>query len=124
MTVEPLERAIHSTRVVLEGIKPDDLGRTTPCVSWTVSDLVNHIVGGQFFFATVVRGDKPTRDQTDFAAGDFVAAFDEGSAAAVAAFSGDGALERTVHLPFGDMPGAVFLGIASTDTLVHGWDLA
>jgi uncharacterized protein (TIGR03086 family) len=27
-------------------------------------------------------------------------------------------------LPFGTMPGSAFVGIAATDTFVHGWDLA
>jgi len=29
-----------------------------------------------------------------------------------------------MHLPFGDMPGSAFVGIAATDTFTHGWDLA
>ena len=33
-------------------------------------------------------------------------------------------MERLVRLPFGELPGAVFLGIAATDTFTHGWDLA
>jgi uncharacterized protein (TIGR03086 family) len=123
MSVEPLEQAIRSTRAVLEGVDRGDLDRPTPCVSWKVSDVVNHIVGGQFFFAAVVNGEQPAGPQ-DFAAGDFVAEFDQGSAASVAAFGQDGAMERTMHLPFGDLPGAVFVGIASTDTFIHGWDLA
>jgi uncharacterized protein (TIGR03086 family) len=124
MSVEPLQQAIQSTRAVLNNVDRDDLSRATPCVSWKVSDVINHIVGGQFFFATAVNGQAPSRDETDYAAGDFVTEFDRGSAATVAAFSQDGAMERIVHLPFGDMPGAVFVGIASTDTFIHGWDLA
>ena len=124
MSVEPLEQAIRSTRSVLEGVDRGDLGRSTPCASWKVSDVVNHIVGGQFFFAAALNGEQPSGEPPDFSAGDFVADFDRGSAACVAAFSQDGAMERTIHLPFGDMPGAVFVGIASTDTFIHGWDVA
>ena len=50
--------------------------------------------------------------------------FERGSAAAVAAFDAPGAMERTMHLPFGDLPGVVFVRIAATDTFIHGWDLA
>jgi uncharacterized protein (TIGR03086 family) len=124
MSVEPLQQAVRSTRAVLEGVKPDQLGLATPCVSWKVSDLVNHIVGGQFFFSKVASGEKPERDRTDYSSGDFVDAFDRGSAAAIAAFGQDGAMERTMHLPFGDLPGAIFVSIATTDTFIHGWDLA
>jgi len=125
MAVEPLEQAIRSTRSILRAVSPDDLGLPTPCASWKVSDLVNHIVGGQFFFAAAVNGQSPGGDgPPDFAAGDFLGSFDQGCTAAVAAFEADGAMERTLTLPFGQMPGSVFVGIAATDTFVHGWDLA
>src|SRR5215207_10777845 len=126
MSVEPLQQAIRSTRSILSAVSPDDLGRPTPCASWNVSDLVNHIVGGQFFFAAAVNGEGPSRggEVPDFAAGDLLGSFDQGSTAAVAAFEADGAMERTVHLAFGEMPGSVFVRIAATDTFVHGWDLA
>ena len=124
MSVETLEQAVASTGNVLKGVPPGQLDRPTPCASWNVSDLINHIVGGQFFFAAMARGDQPTRSDPNFAAGDFVSAFEEGSAEAIAAFGAPGVMEKTLHLPFGDMPGGVFINVASTDTFIHGWDLA
>ena len=35
-----------------------------------------------------------------------------------------GAMEQMVELPFATLPGAVFVGIASTDQFTHAWDLA
>lgn len=29
-----------------------------------------------------------------------------------------------MKLPFGEYPGAAFMGLATTDTFAHGWDLA
>jgi len=81
-------------------------------------------VGGQFFFATAARGEAPSGEQKDYSGGDIVGEFDKGAAASVASFSQDGVMERTLHLPFGDMPGSVFVGLAATDTFVHGWDVA
>src|SRR5215475_12481382 len=101
MSAEPFEQAVASTRTVLAWVKPDQLDRATPCASWNVSDLINHIVGGQFFFAAIARGDQPSRDDTDYANGDFVDAFERGSAEAIAAFGAPGARERTMHPPFG-----------------------
>jgi uncharacterized protein (TIGR03086 family) len=43
---------------------------------------------------------------------------------AVATFGAEGALERTVRLPFGEFPGVVLLGLAATEQFTHGWDLA
>jgi uncharacterized protein (TIGR03086 family) len=124
MSTELLEQAIASTRGVLAGVSKSQLGETTPCAQWKVSDLVNHIVGGQYFFATGVKGEPPSGSETDYAAGDYLAAFDDGAKQSVAAFGADGAMEKMLTLPFGAMPGAAFFGLASTDTFTHGWDLA
>jgi uncharacterized protein (TIGR03086 family) len=118
-----LEQAIASTRQVLVGVSPDQLDGDTPCTKWKVSDLINHIVGGQAFFTAGVLGSPPA-GETDYASGDFVAAFDDGAKECVAAFSADGVMGKMLTLPFGQMPGAAFVGLAATDTFVHGWDLA
>jgi uncharacterized protein (TIGR03086 family) len=124
MATEPLEQAIESTRTVLTGVSKDQLGDATPCALWKVSDLINHIVGAQSFFEAGAKGDPPAEGDADFAAGDFVAAFDDASRRSVAAFSADGVMEKMLTLPFGQMPGAAFMGLAATDTFTHGWDLA
>jgi uncharacterized protein (TIGR03086 family) len=124
LSTQALEAAIQSTRGVLANVRRDQLELSTPCASWTVADVVNHVVGGQFFFASSMNGEAPGDERPDFAAGDFLASFDEGSAASLAAFGADGAMQRTVHLPFGDFPGSVWVGMAATDTFTHGWDVA
>ncbi len=126
MSTQPLEGAIKATGAVLARVTPEQLESDTPCASWKVRDLINHIVGGQRFFATMARGepiDAEAREH-DWSAGDFAADFESGAKECLAAFSEPGAMEKIMHLPFGDMPGSAFLGIAATDTFVHGWDLA
>jgi uncharacterized protein (TIGR03086 family) len=124
MSTQPLEQAIASTRSILQNVPVDQMSASTPCASWNVSQLINHIVGGQHFFRAGVSGEEMSGDEVDFAAGDYLAAFDEASRGAVEAFSAEGAMEKTLTLPFGQMPGAAFLGLATTDTFQHGWDLA
>lgn len=126
MSAEALRRAFASTATVLSGVSPDQMADPTPCASWTVRDLVNHIVGGPTFFAvTAETGAAPTGGEApDFAAGDFRTAFDEGSKRAVAAFSAEGAMDQPMQLPFGELPGSVFVFVAAIDTFTHGWDLA
>ena len=124
MAAEVLEQAISVTRGVLVNVSKEQLGDLTPCAQWKVSDLVNHIVGGQYFFAAGATGAPPSAEETDYAAGDFVAAFDEGAQHSLAAFRVDGVMEKMLTLPFGQMPGSAFLGLAATDTFTHGWDLA
>jgi len=123
MATEMLEQAIATTRGVLVNVSKEQLDDGTPCAQWKIRDLINHIVGGQYFFEAGVLGAAPG-GETDFAEGDFVAAFDEGARRCVAAFSADGAMEKMLTLPFGQMPGSAFIGLATTDTFTHGWDLA
>ena len=124
MAAEVLEQAINVTRGVLVNVSKEHLADATPCAKWQVSDLVNHIVGGQYFFAAGASGAAPSGEETDYAAGDFVAAFDEGAQSALTAFRVDGVMDKMLTLPFGQMPGSAFLGLAATDTFTHGWDLA
>jgi uncharacterized protein (TIGR03086 family) len=125
MSAEILRKAFASTAGVLANVSPDQMDQPTPCVSWTVRDLVNHIVGGTTYFAvTAETGTAPPPSTTDHAAGDFKTEFREGAERAVRAFSADGAMDMAMTLPFGELPGSVFVLIASTDTFTHGWDLA
>jgi uncharacterized protein (TIGR03086 family) len=124
MTTEPIEQAIATTRAVLSGVKKEQLGDSSPCALWKVSDLINHIVGGQYFFEAVARGEAPAGGDTDFSATDFVSAFDEGAKRCVDAFNAPGVMEKMLTAPWGQLPGAAFMGIATTDTFTHGWDLA
>ncbi len=120
---QPLNQAMQSTLAVLTKVRPGDLDAPTPCASWDVRALVNHFIGTARWWAGTVSGEDESAD-ADYAAGDFVAAYEESIAIAVGAFAADGALERTVRLPFGEFPGAAVLGMAALDQFTHGWDLA
>jgi uncharacterized protein (TIGR03086 family) len=128
MSTEGLERAQAVTRTILANVKPDQLDDDTPCQSWKVRNLITHIVGGNYWFAESMNAgaspENDTTEDTDFAAGDFLASYDEATKLAAAAFGAPGALEKTVKLPFGEFPGSAFMGLATSDVFVHGWDLA
>jgi uncharacterized protein (TIGR03086 family) len=124
MSTKPYEQAIASTKAVLAHVEASHLDQPTPCESWKVSDLVNHVVGAQHFFRAGLTGQPPSADRPDAAAGDYRAAFDEASAGALAAFQQEGVMGRMVKMPFGEMPGTAVAGLAAIDTFVHGWDLA
>jgi uncharacterized protein (TIGR03086 family) len=126
MSAEVLDRAFGEVSSVLATMSPDDMERPTPCASWKVRDLVNHVAASPTFFAvTAETGVAPARDAgDDLASGDYRAAFREGATRAVSAFEADGAMDKTMKLPFGELPGGVFVMIASTDMFTHAWDLA
>jgi uncharacterized protein (TIGR03086 family) len=126
VSVETLQRAFASTGAVLNLVSPEHLDQPTPCASWQVRELVNHIAGGPSFFAEVAEtGAFPSgRDPVDHAAGDFTGTFQRDTILAVQAFSRPGAGDQIVALPFATMPVSAYLWIAASDTFTHGWDLA
>jgi len=124
MSTQPLTQAISVARDVLANVTPEQMQNATPCASWDVAGLINHMVGGQHFFRAGMDGVEFDGELPDFAAGDYKASFDEAAAACVDCFSADGAMEKTVLMPFGEFPGAGFMGMAMTDTFQHAWDLA
>ena len=123
MHVTELDRALESTLAILAKVQPADLDAPTPCESWDVRALINHFVGTARWWAGVLDGETDATD-SDYARGDFVAAYEESIRIALAAFEADGALARTVRLPFGEFGGAVVRGMAALDQFTHGWDLA
>ncbi len=114
MGADMLAQAFASTAGVLAEVDAQQLDGATPCASWQVRELINHIVGGATYFAvTAETGVAPTGgDRPDFCEGDFVTEFNKGAARAVKAFEADGAMDKTMTLPFGDLPGGVFVNIA------------
>lgn len=126
MSAEVLQQAFASTANVLSGVTAEQMAGPTPCASWDVHDLVNHIVAGPAHFAaTAETGEAPHGgERPDYSAGDYTAVFNEGAARAVTAFSAEGAMGKMVTLPFATMPGGAFVFIAAIDTFTHGWDLA
>lgn len=124
MDVSMYGEALEATGRVVAGTKREQLEDPTPCTDWDVRTLLNHIIGGCASFAAGAAGKRLAMDAKDHAAGDYVAAYEEESAAALRAFGSPGALERPFALPPGDTPGSVALGLAIADAVVHGWDLA
>jgi uncharacterized protein (TIGR03086 family) len=100
----------------------------TPCPGWDVRALVHHVVEEERWSPPLFAGDT-IADVGDRLAGDLlgpdpVRAHAEAAAEAVVAVSAEGAMERTVHLSFGDVPGREYAMQLAADHLIHAWDLA
>ncbi len=122
------EQALDLFASLVVGVGDDQWDAPTPCSDWTVRDLVNHNAAENWWASSLMDGrtveEVGDRYEGDVLGEDPVAGFDASAVAARRAFEGPDALERTVHLSFGDVPGQVYLGQRTTDLLVHGWDLA
>lgn len=109
---------------LLAQVGADQLQTSTPCAEWNVGQLIDHMVGTQNWARSAIDGVELTDTGDGASAGDFRTEYADAAAACLAAFQADGALERTVDPGFGEMPAAALLGIATTDTFTHAWDLA
>jgi uncharacterized protein (TIGR03086 family) len=94
-----------------------ELSTATPCDEWDVRALMNHMLDTQRYFVGAARGQdvsppspNPPRLLGDDPVVDFEAARDE----TLGTFGHDGVIDKT----------GPALGIAFSDLLVHGWDLA
>jgi uncharacterized protein (TIGR03086 family) len=129
-TVALMKQVVASTDEIVSGTTPTQLGVQSPCTEWTVRDVINHITGGATMFAVCVEeGSVPDEllgqlMAADNLGDDYVGAWRAASGRALAAFESPGALDKTVRLPFGEMPAGVAVNIAVFDVLTHAADIA
>ena len=95
---------------------------------WNIHDLVNHVVSEDLWAPPLLAGSTIAEvgDQFDgnVLGADPLAAWTSASAGAVRAVGEDGAMDRIVHLSFGDFPGREYVLQLFADHLIHAWDLA
>lgn len=131
-TAQPPRGAQMDPRDQLDAIVPllndlvadldtSQLGASTPCASFDVRQVLEHMIGGGTAFAAAFRGEAAGEaPSTD----DILGAFQSAMAELQAAMRSPGALERTIAAPFGEVPGETFARFVALDGLVHGWDIA
>jgi uncharacterized protein (TIGR03086 family) len=119
-----VERFVQRVR----DVKGEGWDAPTPCADWVVRDLVNHIVNEQRWTVPLMGGatldEVGDRFDGDLLGDDPVGVVAEAGSEAVAAAHEGIAVNRTVHLSFGDVPATEYAYQLSADHLIHGWDLA
>jgi uncharacterized protein (TIGR03086 family) len=129
-TLKAMQQVVDQTAKIVEGTKPSQLGDPTPCTQWTVRDVINHITGGSIMFAVCIEeGSVPDELLGQLMGGDnlgddYKSAFRKAANRALDAGNQQGALEKMVKLPFGEMPAGVALNLAVFDVTTHAADLA
>jgi uncharacterized protein (TIGR03086 family) len=121
-------RSVEEFQSRVRAVGDDAWDRPTPCTDWDVRALVNHVVGEQRWVVPLMEG-KTIAQVGDALNGDLLGsapreAADTAAKAAVAAISEPGAMDRTVHLSFGDTPASEYAWQMIADHAVHAWDLA
>jgi uncharacterized protein (TIGR03086 family) len=123
--IDRIDLALTMTAAVAMGITDDRLTGPTPCPGWDVRAELNHLVGGMRIFAAELTGTAPGADhEDDWLGDDPQGAFATAADLDRAAWHRPGALDTTVRLGFGAVPGRMAALIHHTEVLVHGAELA
>jgi uncharacterized protein (TIGR03086 family) len=126
--MEPTEQLAHilpALNALVDRIEPMQLADATPCSKFTVHDVLDHMIvlGGSYAYR--FRGEEPPEITAPAVYGVVPRAqFRSAMDSLLGAVRSDGALDRTISAPVGDVPGEVFARFVAFDGLVHGWDLA
>ena len=126
--VELFRQAVDRFTALIDGVDDGTWDAPTPCAEWSVRDLVNHLAAEQLWAPHLMAGETIAqvgdRYDGDVLGDDPGAVWRAAAARSVAAFAPPGALERTVHLSYGDESALEYHTQMLTDAVVHGWDLA
>ena len=116
---------------LVAGVGPGQWHDGTPCSQWDVRTLVHHLLSEQRWVPPMFEGltieQAGDRFDGDLMGGDaskwpglLASAMEE----AHVVVAQPGALERTVHLSFGDASGQEYVMQLTADLAIHAWDLA
>jgi uncharacterized protein (TIGR03086 family) len=114
--LELYERASDWTRGKVAGATAQ-LDAATPCDEWAVHELMSHMLETQQYFVASAQGREaspPSPTPTTALGNDPVADFEQASADVLRTFGEPRVIDTT----------GSSLGIAFSDQLLHGWDLA
>jgi uncharacterized protein (TIGR03086 family) len=121
-------RALEHARRSIAGVSDDQWDTVSNCDDWTVRELVNHVVTGNYWAAELGSGltieAVGDRLDGDVLGTDPVRVYDDSSLVAAAVFRAPGAMARPCAVSYGPVPGSVYCGHRIIDVLVHGWDVA
>jgi uncharacterized protein (TIGR03086 family) len=122
------EAAVDAFDAVVHQVPDDRWTAATPCTEWDVRTLLNHVVGEQLWVVPLIDGrtvaDVGSELDGDLVGDDPDGAWHHAASAAHRSLMQPGAVDRTVHLSYGDETAANYVEQLTFDALIHAWDLA
>ncbi len=122
---EQLAYILPTLSATVDRIQTMQMNDPTPCSNFTVHDILDHMMVGAGSATYWFRGDDAPELKAPGVYGWVPAAeFREVMDDLLDAVNSDGAMERMLSTPMGEMPGEAFARLVAFDGLMHGWDLA
>ena len=123
--VAMLDQGLEHTGRIVDTVQETQWANATLCSEWDARTLLNHLVNALSMFQQVIEKGEVSGDRSaDRLGQDPKGAFHRAAEANAKAWREPGVFERTLKLPFGEMPGQVASGICFQEIVVHGLDLA
>ncbi|HEX9344000.1 MAG TPA: TIGR03086 family metal-binding protein [Actinomycetota bacterium] len=119
-----LSRALDQAGVIIAKVSPDQAALPTPCRSWDVRALVNHVVQDVRMFTASAGGAAWQPGDEDLIGDDWTGTYQHAAEALLGAWQAPGILDRTLRLPIGEVPASWSVHQQVTDLAVHAWDVA
>lgn len=120
--VQQLDEIIPLIEAVVDRITPDQLDNPTACATFTVTGVLEHMIGGATHFSPAFRGE--AAGSVAPLEGELTDRWRRAMAELLSSLHSPGAQDRTVTAPFGEVPVSAFARYTAFDGLVHGWDLS
>ena len=126
--IDSVARVLDEAHTIIASTSDADLAKQTPCTQWNVGALIEHMTGvvNQFAagFAGTPLSPPPAPGTSGPTNSDVAGTYRQAVDDLLKAVRAPGALDKTLKLPFGEMPGGQALGIVISDQSIHTWDLA
>ena len=120
--------AAAETINIVNGVRPEQFGDSTPCDEWDVRTLLNHIILWTAYSSEQrARGGSVAEDlmNKDFAANPgFAADYAAQADKALDAWADPAAWERDLGVMGSATPSADIAALLIAESVLHGWDLA
>ena len=124
--IELYEAAAQGFSKALAAVRADQMNNSTPCIEWTVQNLIIHNikVAGFAYGALNENITVNAMEVGDPLPGEgAVSALDAGVAKVLEFIKAPGSAATQINSPFGQMTRGEFLMASFADLLVHTWDL-
>jgi uncharacterized protein (TIGR03086 family) len=119
-----LDQTLDQTGELIANVKPDQAEQSTPCESFDLRVLINHILYDLRMFTDTTQDLPRPPAGEDLIGDDWSGAFDAAAAGLMEVWRRPGMLERTFTSPLGELTATWRVGQQIADVAVHGWDVA
>jgi uncharacterized protein (TIGR03086 family) len=121
-------RAVDIAEPVIAGVQLEQLDLPSPCVEYSVKELLDHLVFVLHRVAALGRGDEAFAPKSTADAAidrdDWATEWRAAAAEVECAWADDGVLDKLMVLPWATMTGAEVLSMYVSEITTHTWDLA